>query len=823
MEANLFINNITETREPVAETTQPHSTELSVDKLQVELATDSPSIAMSHKIEKCEVEGILLQSGSVKEAVVNIIEDADGNSHFIGCIVPLGNNKDGESLHLTVENNFPGRFLSCTFLYFDKLPERSLQIICLTGKDQEAVERQAADILTYLSGEVNCNIANLAYSLQPKDVTALNLYKQYFICSNKADVSFQLSQPLDGSSVISEGIDEIVFLFPGNAQFNDGSWEHLYANEPVFRFSVDECLEVIGDEQKSTVRQLLLNSTPTEKDTTKHASCAYTACFVAEYALAKMWMSWGIHPTALCGSRSGELVAGHLAGVFNLRDGLQIAAIIKKEKEEDLQHLPTVELNEPGVLLISSLSGNWITDAEATDVTYWAGIAYKDEKLKECVKTLIDNSFVLTLECGIGNQFSTLIGQYPTENKIQCIPCIDLISFPTQYHSLLTAVGELWRQGCHLDWEAFYIGQSQTVLELPSAIIDNPEKDSSQSKTPVVVNPTEHIEKYPQDTHAFFDGQAANVEVTDGSETFDAGKIVISSTVEPVLPTAIRVADSHVPFSQDEPVDQKTIVHNLVPIKATGKKAPLFIVGCFDLDVASFSTVTGFIDPEQPVYGVQLRMKHKMNEDDCSIENMAAEYLPALIAQNTGNAFYIAGYSFGSYVAIEIARQLKEKGKDVKLLAVIDAYVFEQDNETGNIRRKILRQLPKALFTLSSFIKNPTQKVEYQSFNFAERFKEVKGNNGENLSVPEATAICLKYEKAFSSFRLPVFDGTIELFKLKKRVYYSDDMTFNGWKPYAKKGVNINEIPGDYKTFMAYPNNIEFARILQKALDETNN
>ena len=71
-------------------------------------------------------------------------------------------------------------------------------------------------------------------------------------------------------------------------------------------------------------------------------------------------------------------------------------------------------------------------------------------------------------------------------------------------------------------------------------------------------------------------------------------------------------------------------------------------------------------------------------------------------------------------------------------------------------------------------------------------------------------------------YRIQPYDIAIELFRAETRSFYLDDYVYMGWKPYALKGVNIHNIPGEHNTIFKEPNDKQFAAILQDCLDKIN-
>ena len=273
-------------------------------------------------------------------------------------------------------------------------------------------------------------------------------------------------------------------------------------------------------------------------------------------------------------------------------------------------------------------------------------------------------------------------------------------------------------------------------------------------------------------------------------------------------------------------LDQKTISwKSLVPIKPEGMKPPLYIVHGSGLTVLVFNLLAQSMSPQQPVYGLQARGLNGETPFE-NMEDLAAYYLSEIIEHNPHGPYLLAGYSFGGIVAFEIAQQLNKMGKDVKMVAIFDTHTNNEKRfapRFTRIKDKILLQFPKMLFIAKSFISNPGETLNYQLNFFKEKVAIlglIKQEPTEDNIMLYAKEINKKHNLAYHNYILTPFNGEIDLFRVKKRLYYVRDKKYLGWRPYAKKGVYIHDIPGDHRTFLLQPNYKELAQILQKCIDE---
>lgn len=287
---------------------------------------------------------------------------------------------------------------------------------------------------------------------------------------------------------------------------------------------------------------------------------------------------------------------------------------------------------------------------------------------------------------------------------------------------------------------------------------------------------------------------------------------------------------------------------SLVLLKKGGNKIPLYMVTYLAGSVDRFCEFAYGLDADQPVYGLQtprdLDYFHKRDFDMEEagigyIQNEASHYVSLVLKQNPDGPFALAGYSYGGFVAREMARQLQAKGKQVVLLAMFDTIIPGSKKSLPPVpegtalkglgalryRQKLLHQefrikLYDNLFLLKSDGKKWRRK-KWQSVKafFIGRQTE-KGKTQMSPKAKELTknrkALALSAKKHCP---LRFYDGEIVLFRARKRSsYYVNDL-YLGWRPHCQS-IKVYKVDGDH-VFMFNPfYNKQLTKRLQRVLDE---
>jgi len=199
-------------------------------------------------------------------------------------------------------------------------PSRAQQLLLLSARTPAALDATTAQLAAHLEAG-NSSFADTAYTLH---AGRRAFQQRRVLVAPDAGVAAALLRKPDPKRVFTGAparLDPpVVLMFPGQGAQQPNMGKELRA-EPVFRDAFDCCGEQLRGRLGLDLGEALSNP-----DLINETRLTQPALFAFEYALAKLWLSWGVHPAAMIGHSVGEYVAACLAGVFTLDDALMLVA-----------------------------------------------------------------------------------------------------------------------------------------------------------------------------------------------------------------------------------------------------------------------------------------------------------------------------------------------------------------------------------------------------------------------------------------------------------------------------------------------------------------
>ncbi|HEX2223505.1 MAG TPA: type I polyketide synthase, partial [Thermoanaerobaculia bacterium] len=253
-------------------------------------------------------------------------------------------------------------------------PSRPWQLLLLSARSEAALEAATRNLAEHLEANPEVKLADAAYTLQVG--RRWFPYRRAVVCREAdglggAAAALRALDPESSFTHLEEGPGRsVAFLFPGLGDQTLRMGLGLYRTEPTFRRHVDRCCELLqphlgldlrevlypeGTEGEDTpqgggpaggldLRRMLGRSAPAAADDPaapaitrlQETALSQPAVFVFEYALARLWLDWGVKPQAMIGYSLGEYVAACLGGVFPLEKALELVA----KRARLIQELP---------------------------------------------------------------------------------------------------------------------------------------------------------------------------------------------------------------------------------------------------------------------------------------------------------------------------------------------------------------------------------------------------------------------------------------------------------------------------------------------------
>ncbi len=241
-------------------------------------------------------------------------------------------------------------------------PTRARQLLVWSAKSQAALATATGRLADHLA--TGADLADTAYTL------ALGRHafelRRFAVCAGASEGEKILRDPAGPTAgTAPERARPIVFMFPGQGAQHVDMGRALYDTEPIYRAAFDQCAGLARPALGVDLTALVYPEKAQAAEAAhrlKQTLLAQPALFSVAYALAQLWLSWGLQPAAMIGHSIGEYVAACLANVFSVRDALTLVAA----RGRLMQDLPA------GSMLAVSLSAaqarGAIAEAGLTDV-----------------------------------------------------------------------------------------------------------------------------------------------------------------------------------------------------------------------------------------------------------------------------------------------------------------------------------------------------------------------------------------------------------------------------------------------------------------------
>lgn len=258
------------------------------------------------------------------------------------------------------------------------------------------------------------------------------------------------------SNYIYEGngdaISKIIFVYSGMGGNWPGMGQSLFVQNPIFKKAIYECDKILSQFSSWSIINEILKSVNTSRICkTKYAQ---VCLFAFQYALTKVWKSYGIYPDAVIGHSYGETYSFYESGVYTLEDALWIS-YIRGALQQDIEgngimvyvrcnkeiiqsiineikgEISIAAINGPNSLIVSGSNDcmafflKSIADLEIYHKTLPVEVPYHSSLVTKMLNSLKREIAHVTVKRNELLLFSSVTGELVTENELNLDYIID--------------------------------------------------------------------------------------------------------------------------------------------------------------------------------------------------------------------------------------------------------------------------------------------------------------------------------------------------------------------------------------------------------------
>jgi thioesterase domain-containing protein/malonyl CoA-acyl carrier protein transacylase/acyl carrier protein len=271
-------------------------------------------------------------------------------------------------------------------------PSRPAQVLLISADNPEALAGGVLRIADWLDGVNDSDLPDASFTLAVSR-PALP-WRRAVVAASRTETIERLRKG-SGKGVWTSAAATpkrpLAFVLAGVGEQAGGAGRGLYESEPAFRVAADQCAEILQPLMGLDIRNSMFTAATQagsflrggDGGVLKQTRVAQPSAFVLDWALAQMWLSWGVKPAAVLGYSVGEYAAAAVAGVLGLEDALLLVARRAQWIEE---------MAEPGVMLAVPLTepeiaprlgdGLWVAAVNSPQATVVGGRPDASERLE---------------------------------------------------------------------------------------------------------------------------------------------------------------------------------------------------------------------------------------------------------------------------------------------------------------------------------------------------------------------------------------------------------------------------------------------------------
>jgi thioesterase domain-containing protein len=252
-----------------------------------------------------------------------------------------------------------------------------------------------------------------------------------------------------------------------------------------------------------------------------------------------------------------------------------------------------------------------------------------------------------------------------------------------------------------------------------------------------------------------------------------------------------------------------------------GSLPPVYLIHHLLGDVLIYRSVARQFAPDRPVFGIQPPVDLINRPQPYSLQALAFDYVGEILKRQTAGPIHLAGFSSGSVIAFEMARQFKNLGIEVGMLALIDGEVHAEGPSMPaavKYAKMVMRKLCKIAFKLEDELADgPRQfvmkRLRHLWLQSRVRALENSASKGE-ITMEQALLL------AERAYKAEPYSGSVLLIRFHDEAWEYGPDPLMGWSGLVEGGIEIVDLEGGHITGMSPVGAPTMVAILRDSIDK---